>query len=126
MSNPLLSDVLAQVRDGLHPGAVRVEAQGGDLWAISILFEDWCRGNPFEELNGPLPCGVGATIHKRVADFSSIVSGTDNQIRTWMLDLARKGNAVDVARFDRSDGARSYLTKPNRWLPDDTRQRIGQ
>lgn len=111
MTNPLLLRCDALAAAGRHITAVTVTQQGETEHEARITLQDWASGDE-------LLAGDGGVItlytRERLPDVVWTLTATIEMIEDWIVELARVGEAIDWARFDRP-GYRRWLTKPNKW-----------
>lgn len=113
----------AHVR-GAHPAYAQTPsdvAQVAGLWTVRLT-------HPLESVAaGPVDDAPGVTASAFLApkDTTMTVRATDEQVETWVRDVAAVGAAVDVARVVGGNYAVYYATKPARWLaPSPLRDRF--
>lgn len=120
--NPILQMCLDLAARGLHPDAITADAQEAGRWLVRVRLDDWQNAGGGLDLPEHhvsmnlrnLPEGVNFFGWQRWPDEERTVEALDWEMERWIGEVAREGQAVDWARFDKPGGA-SYLTKPNRW-----------
>jgi len=111
MANPLVGRCEALAAAGRHITAVTVTQRGETEYEVRITLQDWATGDE-------LLAGEGGVItmctRERLPDVVWTMTSTMEMVEDWIAELARVGEAIDWARFDRP-GYRRWLTKPNKW-----------
>ena len=111
MSNPIVDICQRLSAAGRHIRAVSVTQLSDTVFEIRITLQDWLHDN---ELLAADKGTVEQTTFERMPDIVHQIDGTVEMIEDWMLNLAKIGDALDVAKFERA-GYRSWLTKPFAW-----------
>jgi hypothetical protein len=126
MDNQIMQFVEAVITDGLHPTAVSVQQVTTSTHEVRVTVQDWIIGPEGGDECGPhnnvsidrknIPQGVSLTEMSRYPDQTILLTGTSiEMIDQWMMDVAKSGDAKDVARFDYGNGDLRWLTLPKKW-----------
>ena len=111
MDNLILDKILEQVDTGLHILAITVRQISEVTFEAVITYQDWSSDeNWMAEDKGYMEI----TEFSRLPDTTLEIEATVEMIEDWMIEVARVGNALDVAKFE-ADGYRKWLTKPIKW-----------
>ena len=111
MDNIILDKIKSITSAGRHILYIDVTQLSLTNFELRLTLQDWSTGaDTIAGEDSPIDVIDFERLPDVVCDFEATVE----MVEDWMIEVAKVGDAVDVAKFER-DGYRNWLTKPFAW-----------